>query len=486
MADAASFRTYLRDVIGVTDPRQRREAVQEQGLDTISDFLEFDKDGIETLCSSVRKPGGTIPNPNANVVGAPATIPNPGYSISAISEKRLIAAAYTANLYDMIGRAITAETMSRSRLKAFDKHRVLIKEHEDPEKMPMVSKTFGIVKAMDLVPSHLRDRLGVRKVPLTYVIRDTVATGNAPLPEAASNTSADFDNITDELIEFTPHSGEGYSEDNAKVFQILQDMVSGTSFESSIKSHQRERDGRAAYLALVQHNLGSSKWDKILEDAETYVLRREWNGRNHRFTLRSHINKQREANNEFQRASQHVEYAVPNEHTMVGRLIKSITTKEPAIVSAITHIQGSPTLRSDFEAAADFLLLTAPSNTNNNSNQRVSAVRGEGRGNNNSNANSDVQKGPNTGVELRYYTKKEYSKLSHEQRKELATLRGKGGNANGNNSVSVSALKQQFQDDIKDLETRLIAAISTSNEANKNTPSTRQPLQNPLNQRESS
>ena len=56
----------------------------------------------------------------------------------------------------------------------------------------------------------------------------------------------------------------------------------------------------------------------------------------------------------------------------------------------------------------------------------------------------------------------------------------------GNNSVSVSALKQQFQDDIKDLETRLIAAISTSNEANKNTPSTRQPLQNPLNQRESS
>ena len=87
MADAASFRTYLRDVIGVTDPRQRHEAVQEQGLDAIADFLEFDKDGIETLCSSVRKPGGTILNPNGTVAGAPATIPNLGYSISAISEK---------------------------------------------------------------------------------------------------------------------------------------------------------------------------------------------------------------------------------------------------------------------------------------------------------------------------------------------------------------------------------------------------------------
>ena len=80
--------------------------------------------------------------------------------------------------------------MSRLRLNAFDRHRELTKEHEDPEEIPVVSKTFGIVSAMDLVPSHLRDRLGVRKVPLAYVIRDTVNPGNAPLPEAASNTSA--------------------------------------------------------------------------------------------------------------------------------------------------------------------------------------------------------------------------------------------------------------------------------------------------------
>ena len=228
---------------------------------------------------------------NVNIPDAPATISNPAFSVSTISEKRMVAAAYTAELYDMVGRDITADSMFRSRLKAFDKHRALIKEHEDQEKMPAVSKTFSIVKAMDLVPSYLRDRLGVRMVPLTYAIRDTINPGNAPLPVAASNTSEGYDTITDELIDFTPHSGEGYAEDNAKVFQIQQDMVSGTSFESSIKTHQRKRDGRAVYRALCQHNLGSSKWDKILEDAETDVLRREWNGRKHRFTLRSHINK---------------------------------------------------------------------------------------------------------------------------------------------------------------------------------------------------
>ena len=112
----------------------------------------------------------------------------------------------------------------------------------------------------------------------------------------------------------------------------------------------------------------------------------------------------------------------------------------------------------------------------------MSAVRGDGGDNGNSNG---VKKGPNTGVELRYYTKKEYSKLSHKQRKELATLRENKGSDNDkdNNAMSVSALKQQFQDDIKDLEARLIAAISTANEPSNNASSTRQPLQNPLNQR---
>ena len=47
-------------------------------------------------------------------------------------------------------------------------------DHEDPEKLTVVSKTFGIVKAMDLVPGHLRDRLGSRNIPLSYIISDEV------------------------------------------------------------------------------------------------------------------------------------------------------------------------------------------------------------------------------------------------------------------------------------------------------------------------
>ena len=133
MAQQGAMRTYLCDAIGIGDPVARRQAIQDKGLNLITDFTEFEKEDIETLCLSVQKPGEIIPNPNAAAAGAPATIPNPGYSIPAICEKRLVSAAYTARIYEMIGQMIDPASMNRARLKKFDEHRILMEEHKDPE-----------------------------------------------------------------------------------------------------------------------------------------------------------------------------------------------------------------------------------------------------------------------------------------------------------------------------------------------------------------
>ena len=471
------MRTYLRDVIGVLDapapnPSARRVAIQNEGLSVIEDLLEFDDDGIKTLCSSVRKPGGLVVDPN----DPNRQITNPGFNIPAICEKRLRWAAYGAKIYNMIGRPISHDSLNRERLKELEKHSILLDEHVDPEKLPVVSKTFGIIKAMDLIPSHLRDRLGCCKVPLSYVIRDNIVS---PALQPLINDSCvgnGYGSLADELIERTPHLGSEYAEDNAKVFQIIQDMVQGTSFESSIKSFQRARDGRGAYLALCQHNLGSSKWDKIIDEAEGYAMRREWNGKNVRFTLRSHISKHREAHNEMMRASQFIDYELPNDHTRVGRLIKSITSRDPSIVSAITHIQGNQQQRNDFEAAADFLLLTAPKPKEQTPGHRISAVK--------SNQSKRKTIG-DTGVEFRYYSSHEYNKLSKAQKKELGAWRKDKDNFKLP-SQKVSALEQQIAQMKKESEAMraTIAALTTQKESHQNT-QVRQPLTNPLTQRTS-
>ena len=475
MAQEAAMRTYLRDIIGVTDttgpnPAARRIAIQEEGLSVLVDLLEFDESGIKTLCASVRKPGGMIVDPN----DPNRQIVDPGYHIPAICEKRLKWAAYGARIYQMVGREINYDSLNRLRLKAFERHSILMTDHEDPEKLPVVSKTFGIVKAMDLVPGHLRDRLGSRNIPLSYIIRDEVTPPALRPLKLDDCVGEEYSSLAEELVIHTPHVGSEYVEDNTKVFQIIQDMVQGTSFESSIKSFQRSRNGRGAYRALCQHNLGSSKWDKIIEEAETYVMKREWNGKNYRFTLRNHINKHREAHNEMMRASQFVEYELPNEHTRVGRLIKSIVNRDPSIVSAVTHIQGNTEQRNDFELAADFLLLTAPKLKENPQNHRISAIKAQ------KNQKHGLGK---SGVEFRYHSRQEYHKLNKAQKKELSEWR-KGKDRSKDNtptSHQVSVLQQQVTEmrEQAEIMRATIASLTTRDASD----APRQPLTNPLNQR---
>mmetsp|Transcript_642 Transcript_642/g.1028 ORF Transcript_642/g.1028 Transcript_642/m.1028 type:complete len:297 (-) Transcript_642:90-980(-) len=288
----------------------------------------------------------------------------------------------------MIGRPITADSLDRPRLREFENHYRVVEEHDDPETLPTISKAFGVMKAIDAIPVHLRERFGTRKIPLSYVIRENVTP--PALDTLATNriTSSGLTSIMEELIVHAPHTGPEYSEDNARVFQVIQVMVTGTSYEASIKAHRRGRDGCSAYLLLVMHNMGSSKWDKVIDDCKTYLLKSEWNGKNYRFSLKNHITKHREAHNELTRASKIVTYELPNEHTRVSRLLKSIISKDPAILAAIVGIQGNPEKRNDFELASDFLLLNAPSAKEIEANYRISAVgTGSDKGNNNGSKN---------------------------------------------------------------------------------------------------
>ena len=278
------------------------------------------------------------------------------------------------------------------------------------------------------------------------------------------------------MIAHTAHAGPEYVEDNARVFSILLEMVRGTSFESSLKSQQRARNGRGAYFSLLQHNMGSSKWDKIIEEAEMYVLHREWNGRNYRFTLKNHITKYREAHNELVRASQFVDYEVPNEHTRVSRLLKSLTTEGPSIISAMTHIQGDTNQRNDFESAADFLLLTAPSTNSQGTNHRISAERRGGK---------FKSKGTGeTSVKFRYYTGNEYKSLTKAQKRELSEWRESNKSNNPNETKNESSRNSVLESTLLELKKSNDEIRNKISSLTSNHIPARHPLQNPLTQRD--
>ena len=172
-------------------------------------------------------------------------------------------------------------------------------------------------------------------------------------------------------------------------------------------------------------DLDKSKFDNVIENAETYVIKREWNGKNSRFTVRSHIKKHREAHNDMELAAEHISYEVPNGHTRVGRLLKSITSMDPKIVSSITHINGNSVERDNFEEASDFILLNAPNNGNApEKSHRISGAKMKKTKKKNGTGDS--------GVEFRYYTKDKYRKLTDKQKRELSEWRKTKKSNDGN------------------------------------------------------
>ena len=74
---------------------------------------------------------------------------------------------------------------------------------------------------------------------------------------------------------------------------------------SDLKPFQRQKDGRGALAALKWHNMGNSKWDSILSEAESKVLAFKWNGKNNRYTLACHISLHRSAHNDMAIAEDH-------------------------------------------------------------------------------------------------------------------------------------------------------------------------------------
>ncbi len=470
-AAANAIRTYLKDVIGLGNDQlgtDRANAIIGEGLDNFNALVDFNKDDIKSLCSTVRKPGGLMEDPNDNT----RQISNPGTSIPAIAESRLQICAYGSRIYKRIGRNVDATTLSKNRLTEFKYHKEAVDNHDDPDSMPPISKTFGIMKMLEHFPTYLESKLGTSGVPLAYVIRER-ALAPVPLPNQAHGKpwSDIHEGLVEELIAYAEHEGPTYRTDNATVYRLLQDSLAGTQHISSIKPFQGRRDGRGAYEALMLHNLGNSKWEKVVEVAETYVNNRTWDGRNARFSIKSHLSKHREAHNDFIRASQHINYVIPNETTRVQRLLRSIQCKDGTILSAKTTIMADAEKKGDFELAADFLLLVAPASISRGKDHNISALKRK------LDKLQNKQGGGQNGTKVRYYSKSEWWKLSQEERNEVTAKRkllNRNKKPSSEQDTKIAALEQALEE-----QKQIIASMTSKSEVPLPPKTKKDPLQPP-------
>ena len=409
--------------MGLT-PVQRNRLAGE-GLSSVDDFADFKEDqllqAIKNLKTAIPPLPGVPAVQDANGNEIQAAIPGvPGIPPCLIPAKcllRLTVATAAYHYYVDTARTPTPANMNYSIvLKGFyDEFEAIDKMQEaDSSTVPHLSKTNTVIRWVESFKDHLSRSFGVRKCPLTYLIRDSVAVepeNDAPLLPGKAY-SAKHGSILEELVHRLSHSDSLYKLDNAMLFSKLDEATRTTIYAPAIKPYSKSKDGRAAFLALIGSHAGNDKWETLQKEKTKFMVNTKWNGR--QFGLDKFCNLHRSAYMSLQEASGHVQFQLPNEFSRVGYLIDNIENSDPDLRAAIAGIRANTNnMRNDFEAAVTFLLPVCPyqkskSKSNNGLRAEISDANALRNGSS-----------TRTGVDLRWHKPEEYAKLSREQRKEL-------------------------------------------------------------------
>jgi hypothetical protein len=106
--------------------------IDQQGIDELSEIKILTDSEIEGLCKVVKRPGGTIPNPNAAAAGQPATITASGESISMMAESNLKLASYFLRHQERIGRTVDYADVDLDSVRLLRDLKQYEKDHVDP------------------------------------------------------------------------------------------------------------------------------------------------------------------------------------------------------------------------------------------------------------------------------------------------------------------------------------------------------------------
>ena len=412
-----------------------------EGIQTVDDLADFDKEALQQLADNLCHPGGRVPNPDPGAAAA-STIPTPAFVFGAKSQKRLGIACELVRYYNTVGHDLTAANMRWNNvIKNFEIQWKALKTKwdEDTPEVPKISKSLPIIKWTEAFQDHLHRVIGVRMIPLAYVIRkDEDVPAIAPPLMAGQPHSETHGSIEGEMIARASHTHAMFRDDNAAVYYALEEATHSTSYAASIKPFQRTKNGRGALQALTNQYAGNDKWEAEIRRQDDLLHTRVWKGQSN-FPLEGFIAQHRNAFVSMQQCAEHIAYQLPNEHTRVGYLLEGIQCSDPGLQAAMASVwtdDGANGMRSDFEKAVAHLLPYDPVPRKRAAGMKQPAANiSDTRGIHSANAsaieiseatsrNEKVSIGK-TGVHLRYHTNSEYRELSTAQKKELSEWREK-------------------------------------------------------------
>ena len=201
-------------------------------INLVGDLADFDKDTLKQLAENLRRPVGRIPDPTAGQPGgapAGATIPTPSFVFGAKSQKRIGVACNLVRFYNTIGRDLAPANIRWNEvIKNFEPQWAALVERKDNDApdVPKITKNLTIIKWSEAFPEFLSRVIGVRTIPLSYVIRAEAAVP-AACPARATDMphSEEHGLVEADLIARASHTHALFRDNNQAVFQYLEEAV---------------------------------------------------------------------------------------------------------------------------------------------------------------------------------------------------------------------------------------------------------------------
>ena len=117
-------------------------------------------------------------------------------------------------------------------------------KEEDCPDTPTILKSLPILKWLPAFEDHLSRCVGVRDIPLSYVIRPDAAVPAALLPLQQHQPHAtDYGSIVNKLVARASHNHAAYVDDNEEVYFMVKEATRGTQYAATIRSYTRAKNG---------------------------------------------------------------------------------------------------------------------------------------------------------------------------------------------------------------------------------------------------
>ena len=165
---AAQTTAFFEHVDQMGIPHVTVLQLQAEGIPSVSDLADFNKDSLQQLADNLRHPDGCVPDPNPTAQPG-STIPTPPFVFGAKSQRRIAVACDLVNCYKTIGCELTAANLQwNTVMKNFDIQWTALKEKkgEDSPETPKISKVLPVIKWTEAFQDFLNRKIGNQNIPL--------------------------------------------------------------------------------------------------------------------------------------------------------------------------------------------------------------------------------------------------------------------------------------------------------------------------------